>query len=99
MASFVVETFVPEDDPDRFVADARSLRAAIRAAPEGRARPRYLRSYLVPADAMGFHVIEAETVDDAARLTRVANIEAERIVTSVSAGDLRAQMLAQDGPG
>ena len=99
MASFVVETFVPQEDPDRFVADVRSLRAAVRAAPRAPGRPRYLRSYLVPADAMGFHVIEAETADEVQRMATLAHLEVERIVTAVSVGTIRAERHAHDRDG
>jgi hypothetical protein len=96
MGSFVVETFVPQDDPDRFVVDVRSLRVAVRAAPRAPGGPRYLRSYLVPDDAMGFHVIEAETADEVARLARLANVEVERIVSAVSVATIQAERLAAD---
>ena len=95
MGSYVVETFVPQDDPDRFVVDVRSLRAAVRA-PGG---PRYLRSYLVPDDAMGFHVIEAETADEVARLARLANVDVERIVSTVSVAAIEARRLARSPEG
>lgn len=90
MANFVVETFVPQDDPDRFVADVRSLRAAAARLTKAPGGVRHLRSYLVPSDAMGFHVLEAETADDVARVTTAAHIEVERIVTTVSVGALRS---------
>ena len=40
---------------------------------------------------MGFHVIEAETADEVARLARLANVEVEPIVSTVSAGTIQAQ--------
>jgi hypothetical protein len=84
VASFVVETFVPPDDPDGFAADVRNLRAAARAVTRSAAPVRHVRSYLVPEDAMGFHVLDAATAEDVARVTADAKVEAERIVATVS---------------
>jgi hypothetical protein len=86
MAWFVVETFVPEGDRERFVADVRSIQSAARAARSEDGRVRHLRSYLVPADAMGFHVIQAGSAADVTRLTELARVEVERIVPTFSVG-------------
>jgi hypothetical protein len=89
MPVFVVETFVPEGDKTRFVADVSRIQAAAgkeRPGPQPGAGPRHLRSYLVPGDAMGFHVIEAEASEDVARITALAGVEVERIVPTFSVG-------------
>jgi len=72
MASFVVETFVAQSDRDRFEDDVRNLQAAAATTHAAARRVRHLRSYLVPADAMGFHVMEAEIADDRARTVGLA---------------------------
>lgn len=82
MVSFVVETWVASDVQDRFPAEAEEIRRAVTAA--GLDGPvRVLRSYLVPGDEMGYHVVEAATVDDVARVAALAGIEVERIVEAI----------------
>jgi len=82
VVSFVVETYVAADPRDRFATEADAIRAAAKAGgPEGRVR--VLRSYVVPGDGMGFHVIEADTAEDVARLAALAGIEVERIVEAI----------------
>lgn len=83
MASFVVETFVQGNARDQFEAEAFSLRAAARADGTGPDRARLVRSYLVPGDEMGFHVVEAASAEVVARVTAAAGIEVERIVEAV----------------
>jgi len=82
MPSFVVDTYVPADARDRFARAVEDLRAAI---DEDRAlRPvRHLRSFVAPADEMGFHVLEATSAADVTRLTSAAGIEVERVVEVV----------------
>ena len=79
MASFVVETYVSGGDAVRFADEVAGIGAAAKAQ-GSRGLIEYVRSYLVPSDEMGFHVIEAETAADVARVTRLAGIEVERIV-------------------
>jgi hypothetical protein len=82
MVSFVVETWVATDVQDRFPAQAEGIRKASTAA--GLSGPVHiLRSYLVPGDEMGFHVLEATTVEDVARVAALAGIEVERIVEAI----------------
>jgi hypothetical protein len=82
MVSFVVETYVAADLRDRFTTEADAIRRAA-SAPSANGRVRVLRSYTVPGDGMGFHVIEADTVEDVARLAATAGIEVERIVEAI----------------
>jgi hypothetical protein len=84
MASFVVETYVPGGDLDRFVVDVDGIRAASASGVGGAVH--HVRSYLVPSDEMGFHVVEADTADDVARLTDLARLEVERIVQAIGVG-------------
>jgi len=84
MASFVVETYVPDGDRERFTVDVDGIRAATKAV--GVAPVHHLRSYLVPSDEMAFHVVEADSADDVERVTHLARIEVERIVRVIGVG-------------
>lgn len=86
MAWFVVETFVAEGDREQFVADVRGIQAAARSWRVVTSPVRHVRSYLVSADAMGFHVLEANAPEDVARIARIARVEVERIVPTISVG-------------
>lgn len=84
MTSYVVETFVPAGSDERFALDVDGLRRIAADGLDGSGHPvRHIRSYLVPGDEMGFHLLEAGTVADVARVTRQAGIEPERIVEAV----------------
>jgi hypothetical protein len=85
MASFVVETYVPGGDLDRFAVDVDGIQAAVASAGVGWS-VHHIRSYLVPSDEMGYHVVEAATPDDVARLADVAHLEVERIVQAIGVG-------------
>jgi len=81
VTSFVVETFVPSGSRERFAGDVDGLRRATTTAVGQRVR--HIRSYLVPGDEMGFHLVEAGTAADVDRIARQAGIEPERIVEAV----------------
>lgn len=81
VTSFVVETFVPAGSRERFAGDVDGLRRATSEAAGDRVR--HIRSYLVPGDEMGFHLVEAGTAADVDRIARRAGIEPERIVEAV----------------
>jgi hypothetical protein len=83
MANFVVETFVPAEDRSRFARSVEALRAATGRSRDG-LRVRHVRSFLVPGDEMGFHVLEAVTAIEIARLAEAAGIEIERVVEVVT---------------
>ena len=83
MTSFVVETYVPDGDAGRFAADVEGIRAAVRSVDLPRRRVQHVRSYLVPSDQMGFHVVQAQSAEDIVRLTQLASIEVERIVEAI----------------
>lgn len=83
MASFVVETYVPRGDHDRFRVDVAGIRAAVASTPTGPSEAHHVRSYLAPNDEMAFHYVDADSADDVRRLTELAGIEAERIVTVI----------------
>jgi hypothetical protein len=99
MASFVVETFVPEGDADRFAVDVTGLRAAAEAILVADGRVHHVRSYVVPSDQMGFHVVEADTAEDVVRVTTLASIEVERIVRAIGVGPGRPDWTTTEGPG
>lgn len=93
MTSFVLETYVPAGSHDRFSGDVDGLRRATGAfEPAGVVR--YLASYLVPDDEMGFHLIDASSAGDVERLVSQAGIEAERIV---EAADIDSDRWVQVG--
>lgn len=83
MASFVVETYVPRGDHDRFQVDVDGICAAAASTPTGPARAHHVRSYLAPNDEMAFHYVDAGSAEDVRRLTELAGIEPERIVTVI----------------
>ena len=80
MPSYVVETYVSGDARDRLEADARGIR---RAASELAGHVTVVRSYLVPGDEMGFHVLEADTLEAVAQAAASAGVEVERIVETI----------------
>jgi hypothetical protein len=82
MTSFVVETYVPDGDRERFAADVDGIRAAVESTSIG-GSIHHVRSYLVPTDSMGFHVVEGDSAEDVVRLTELASIEVERIVEAI----------------
>ena len=82
MPSYVVETFVPAGSRERFAVAVDELRAASEVAAHGLA-VRLVRSFLVPADEMGFHVVEAGNTRDVERVVTDAGIDPERIVEIV----------------
>ena len=86
MASFLVESFVPEGNVARFLDDVDGLRAATASLRPPDRPVRYVRSYLVPADEMGFHVIEAPDADAVARVARLAHVDVERVVATIGLG-------------
>ncbi len=83
MTSFVVETYVPRGDQDRFRVDVDGIRAAVALTPARLVGAHHVRSYLAPIDEMAFHYVEAGSAEDVRRLTELAGIEAERIVTVI----------------
>jgi hypothetical protein len=82
MPSYVVETYVPSEARARFTRTVAALRAASEGAPDALGI-RHVRSFLVPGDEMGFHVLEAGTAIEISRLAEAAGIEIERVVEVV----------------
>jgi hypothetical protein len=83
MASFLVETHVIQGGRAQFATAVDQLRAALDAVPSADRDVRLVRSYLVPRDELGVHVLQANSADAVLRLTRAAGIEVERIVSAV----------------
>jgi hypothetical protein len=83
MPSFVVETYVTAEGRDEFARAVEDLRTAT-AASAGLPRVRLVRSFLVPGDEMGFHILEASSAADVAAVTSAAGIDAERVVEIVT---------------
>lgn len=90
MASFVVETYVPQGDPECFASDVDGIRVASEAIVVVDGCVHHVRSYLVRSDEMGFHFLDAETAEDVVRVTEMAGIEVERIVEAIGVGPGRA---------
>jgi len=87
MTSFVVETYVPDGDSDRFAADVQGIRKAVERGSPLAGLVHHVRSYLVPSDQMGFHVVRARTAADIERVTTLATIQVERIVEAIATDD------------
>ena len=85
MASFVVETYVPGGDVERFTVDVDRIRAAAEAL-QGDRPARHVRSYLARADEMGFHLVEAPGADVVRRVAALACVEVERVVAVIDLG-------------
>jgi hypothetical protein len=83
MPSFLVETFVPEGSVARFEDDVDGLRAAAERHPLADRPVRYVRSYLLPNDEMGFHVLEAPDATAVERLAATAHVDVERVVAAI----------------
>ena len=81
VTSFLVETFVPQGDPAQFTSDIDVLRAAVARDYEGRVH--HVRSYLVPGDEMGVHVIDADSAELIRQLATDAGLRLERVVAAV----------------
>lgn len=88
MTSFVVETYVPDGDSERFAADVHGIRRAIDPGSPLAGLVHHVRSYLVPSDQMGFHVVRAGAAEDIVRMTTLASIQVERIVEAIATDDL-----------
>lgn len=86
MASFVVETFLPQGNADRFSIDVVQVAAAVEAMAVVGGHVRHVRSYVVPSDEMGFHVVEAESAEQVREITTRARIDVERIVEAIGVG-------------
>jgi hypothetical protein len=91
MASFLVETYIRQGDRDGFANAVVGLRSALETANGLDGPVRYVRSYLVPSDEMGVHVVESDSAEAVKRLAKVAGIEVERIVSAVGVDPGRAQ--------
>ena len=82
----MVETFVPAGSRERFAVVVDELRAASEGRGGG-VGVHLVRSVLIPADEMGFHVVEAGTPGDVERVVTDAGIDPERIVEVVRVED------------
>lgn len=91
MASFVVETYVPHGDRQRFAADVEGIRLAAEVIVVVEGRVHHVRSYLIPSDEMGFHGVEADHAEDVVRVAKLASIELERIVETSGVEPGRAE--------
>ena len=83
MASFLVETHVGQGGREQFATAVDRLRDALAEMAVLDSRVRHLRSYMVPSDEMGFHVVEADSAEAVIRLAKIAGIDVERIVSAI----------------
>jgi hypothetical protein len=86
MASFLVETHVAQGGRDEFATAVEQLRVALAEMALLDSQVRHLRSYLVPSDELGFHVVEADSAEAVVRLAKLAGIDVERIVSAIGVG-------------
>jgi hypothetical protein len=96
MASFLVETYIRQGDRDQFASAVVGLRSALEVANGLDGPVRYVRSYLVPSDEMGVHVVESDSAEVVKRLAKLAGIEVERIVSAVGVEPLRVDVPRTD---
>lgn len=80
MASFLVETYIPQ--PARVEAIERSVRRAAEGTTTGPA-VRYLRSIYVAEDEICFHMFEAGSADAVRRAVERADLQVQRVVEAV----------------
>ena len=90
MASFLVETYVAQGDTDRFSRSVEALRKALESMGGVDDGVRHVRSYLVPNDEMGVHVLDAATADAVKRVAKLAGIDVERIVSAIGVDQVRS---------
>lgn len=83
MASFLVETHVAQGGREQFACAVDELRSALTEMAVLDSEVRLVRSYMVPSDELGFHVIEADSAEAVVRLAKLAGIEVERIVSAI----------------
>ena len=83
MASFLVEVYESDPDGPGFTRAVDGLREAADVLSREGSRVRHVRSYVVPEDEMCFHVFEAGSVEDVARVSEIAGIEIGRIVETI----------------
>jgi hypothetical protein len=83
MASFLVETHVAQGGRDQFATAVDELRAALAEMAVLDSQVRLVRSYLVPSDELGLHVVEADSAEAVVRLAKLAGIEVERIISAI----------------
>ncbi len=99
MASFLVESYAPRLGADGLELIVTRARAAAESLGGSDGRVRHVRSYLVPGDEMGFHVVEADSAEDVVRVARLAKIEVERIVEAIGVGPGGADDDPSEGAG
>ncbi len=83
MASFLVETYQPDIGGTGFARAVDSVREASESLSREGTRVRHVRSYVMPGDEMCFHVFEAGSAEDVARVSELAGIEVGRIVEAI----------------
>jgi len=83
MASFLVETHVARGGREQFAIAADRLREVLEAVPPADRDVELVRSYLVPRDELGVHVLQATSAEAIFRVATAAGIDVERIVSAV----------------
>lgn len=92
VASFLVETHVAQGGREQFASAVEGLRAALTQMAVLDSQVRHVRSYLVPSDELGFHVVEADSAEAVIRLAKLAGIDVERIVSAIGVDpDLKSE--------
>jgi hypothetical protein len=83
VASFLVETYVPDAQARDARLAGRRMRAAVRKLSREGTSIRYVRTTLLPGDETCFHVLAADSRDAVAAACRLAGLERARIVDAV----------------
>jgi hypothetical protein len=76
----MIETYASRARPSELETATARLRRLIDAAGSEDRPMRHVRSFFVADDETCFHVVEAPSIQDAAALSQLARIPAERIV-------------------
>jgi hypothetical protein len=84
--TFLVEAYAPAAS-DLADIESRARRAARAMAEEG-VSVAYIRSILVPGDETCFHLLEGQSQEAVAEVSRRASLPFTRIVEAISSSDL-----------
>ena len=80
VATFLIETYLSRARSGDIEDAIDRLRDAVASAAVPDRPVRHIRSFYVPEDEMAIHVVEAASLEDAARLSSAAGLGPDRIV-------------------
>lgn len=82
--TYLVELYAPRQDREQLKAEAKRIRAAVKALTDSGAAVRYMHAVLVPGEETAFHVFEANGPDSVEQAIRDAGLEPERISPAIA---------------